>query len=144
MVLVPTGKREGLEREARIEGHHVRALLAARRSHSRCCLARLPCLQRGHTILQFHLIAVNFGSKSVFNLLYRTAKADPSAPARGRSKLFADPASPTAIDILQFALNLEYLEAEFYTVATAGVTIDQPPYNIPITNEAPPQTDEMY
>jgi hypothetical protein len=31
---------------------------------------------------------------------------------------------PTDIDILNFALNLEYLEAEFYTVATSGLTID--------------------
>ena len=39
----------------------------------------------------------------------------------------------TDVDILNFALNLEYLEAEFYTVVTSGLTIDRPPYNIGIT-----------
>ncbi len=33
-------------------------------------------------------------------------------------------AAVTDNDILNFALNLEYLEAQFYTLATAGVTID--------------------
>lgn len=36
----------------------------------------------------------------------------------------------TDVDILNFALNLEYLEAEFYTVATTGMSIDQLGVNI--------------
>ncbi len=37
----------------------------------------------------------------------------------------AQSAMVTDTDILNFALNLEYLEAQFYTLATTGMTIDQ-------------------
>ena len=36
-------------------------------------------------------------------------------------------------DYLNFALNLEYLEAQFYTLATAGMTIDNAAFGIGIT-----------
>src|ERR1700755_1544922 len=44
------------------------------------------------------------------------------ALARGAQ---AQTATVTDNDILNFALNLEYLEAQFYTLATTGQTIDQ-------------------
>ena len=42
-----------------------------------------------------------------------------------RRSAFAQSATVTDADILNFALNLEYLEAQFYTLATTGKTIDQ-------------------
>ncbi|MDE3201850.1 MAG: ferritin-like domain-containing protein [Acidobacteriota bacterium] len=41
------------------------------------------------------------------------------------SRANAQSATVTDTDILNFALNLEYLEAQFYTLATTGMTIDQ-------------------
>jgi len=41
------------------------------------------------------------------------------------SRAFAQSSAPTDADILNFVLNLEFLEAQFYTLATTGMTLDQ-------------------
>ena len=52
----------------------------------------------------------------------------PSAKAHAQNP----PASIGDTDILNFALNLEYLEAQFYCLAVYGVTIDHGPQKIPL------------
>ncbi len=55
---------------------------------------------------------VMMGGAALAGLVFSKA-----TPAQGQSSM-------TDTDYLNFALNLEYLEAQFYTLATAGVTIE--------------------
>ncbi len=81
------------------------------------------------------VLAQSPNRRSLLKKIGIASAAAGAAMATGGLKLSADPSSPTPLDILQFALNLEYLEAEFYTVATSGKTIDMAPYNIAITGQ---------
>ncbi len=78
--------------------------------------------------------------RSLLKKIGIAAAASGAAIASGGLKLKADPSSPTVVDVLQFALNLEYLEAEFYTTATMGKTIDQVGIGITGSGKSGPTT----
>ena len=67
------------------------------------------------------------------SLLKKLAVAGAAAGVAG---IPARAQSPTAVDVVQFALNLEYLEAEFYSLAVLGQTLEQ--RGIPISGSGIP------
>ncbi|MDQ2840515.1 MAG: ferritin-like domain-containing protein [Acidobacteriota bacterium] len=79
------------------------------------------------------VLASSPNRRSLLKKFGMASAAATAALATGGLKLEADPSAPTVVDVLQFALNLEYLEAEFYTYATTGAGIDQTQYNVGIT-----------
>ena len=63
-----------------------------------------------------------------------------AAASAGGFKVNAQASTPSAVDILQFTLNIEYLENEHYSVATTGETLEQRGYDVSGTGSAGPTT----
>ncbi len=70
------------------------------------------------------VLAVSPNRRSLLKKLAVSSAALTTAAAGGAVNLLADPATPSPTDVVQFALNLEYLEAEFYSIATTGETLE--------------------
>jgi hypothetical protein len=76
-----------------------------------------------HEVLS-HLLGESLNRRSVLKKLGMAAVAAAGATVSGTRVLEAQ--SPLVMaDLLQFTLNLEYLESEFYTMATQGMRIEE-------------------
>lgn len=75
------------------------------------------------------VIAASSNRRSMIKKLGIASAAVAAGATVGSEKLSAQSGTPTPTEVVQFALNLEYLEAEFYSVATTGKTLEQRNYN---------------
>ena len=71
------------------------------------------------------VVSASSNRRSMLKKLGIASAAITAVGTVGVEQVVADPLNPTPIDVVQFALNLEYLEAEFYSIATTGQTIEQ-------------------
>ncbi len=76
-------------------------------------MATLETQQLDEIIVNSRRKMLTLGGAALAGMVFSSTKAEAQA------------ATLTDADYLNFALNLEYLEAQFYTLATAGLTIDQ-------------------
>ena len=64
----------------------------------------------------------------------------PGAAGLGMKPSSVEAATITDLDILNFALNLEYMEAEFYTMSTTGKTLEESGFDVGGTGTPGPTT----
>lgn len=64
----------------------------------------------------------------------------PGMKQAGLTQAAAQAGAITDVDILNFALNLEYLEAEFYTVVTTGKTLEESGFKVDGMGKSGPTT----
>jgi Ferritin-like domain len=86
------------------------------------------------------VVSASPNRRSLLKKLGIASAAVTAAGSAGALRLNADPTTPSPIDVIQFALNLEYLEAEFYSIATTGATLEKRGIDISGTGTPGPTT----